>query len=81
MAHRHYGLRETKPPATDGGPLPSDACRGRAIIAGIVVVLIVLGIVLYGVTNTVTDATDTASSVPRTVGQGAAAAAPGGVAR
>jgi hypothetical protein len=29
MAHRHYGLRETKPPATDGGPLPSDAWRIR----------------------------------------------------
>ena len=29
MAHRHYGLRETKPPATDGGPLPSDAWRTR----------------------------------------------------
>jgi hypothetical protein len=23
MAHRHYGVRQTKPPATDGGPLPS----------------------------------------------------------
>jgi hypothetical protein len=29
MAHRHYGLRETKLPATDGGPLPSDAWRTR----------------------------------------------------
>ena len=29
MAHRHYGLRGTKPPATDGGPLPSDAWRTR----------------------------------------------------
>ena len=32
--HRHYGLRKTKPPATDGGPLPSDAWSGRAIVAG-----------------------------------------------
>jgi hypothetical protein len=30
--HRHYGLRKTKPPATDGGPLPSDAWSGRAIV-------------------------------------------------
>ena len=30
MAHRHYGLRGTKPPAERrGGPLPSDAWRTR----------------------------------------------------
>jgi hypothetical protein len=29
MAHRHYGLRKTKPPPTVGGPLPSDAWRMR----------------------------------------------------
>jgi hypothetical protein len=43
MAHRDYGLGETKPPPTVGGPLPSDAWSGRAIIAGVAVVLIVLG--------------------------------------
>jgi hypothetical protein len=42
MAHRDYGLGETKPPPTVGGPLPSDAWSGRAIIAGVAVVLIVL---------------------------------------
>jgi hypothetical protein len=81
MAHRHYGLRETKPPATDGGPLPSDAWSGRAIIAGIVVVLIVLGVVLYGVSKIVTDAANTATSAPLTTGQGAAAPPPSGMAR
>ena len=70
MTHRHYGLRETKPPATDAGLVPSDAWSGRAIIAGIVVVLIVLGIVLYGVIKTVTDAVNTTTSAPRTTGQG-----------
>ena len=73
MAHRHYGLRETKPPATDAGPVPFDAWSGRGIIAGIVVVLIVLGIILYVVTKTVTDAANTTTSAPRTTGQGSRA--------
>jgi hypothetical protein len=29
MAHRHYGLRGTKPPAERRGALPSDAWRMR----------------------------------------------------
>jgi hypothetical protein len=29
MAHRHYGLRGTKPPAERRGPPPSDAWRTR----------------------------------------------------
>ena len=73
MTRRHYGLRGTKPPATDGGPLPSDAWSGRAIIAGVVVVLIVLGLMIYGVSKTVTNAVTTTTSAPRTTGQGSRA--------
>jgi hypothetical protein len=70
MTHRHYGLRETKPPATDGGPLPFDAWSGRAIVGGIVVILIVLGLMIYGVSKTVTNAVNTSTSAPHTTGQG-----------
>jgi hypothetical protein len=73
MAHRHYGLRKTKPPPTVGGPLPSDAWSGRAIIAGVAVVLIVLGLMIYGVSKTVTNAVNTTTSAPRTTGQGSRA--------
>ena len=73
MAHRHYGLRKTKPPPTVGGPLPSDAWSGRAIIAGVVVVLIVLGLMIYGVSKTVTNAVNTTTSAPRTTDQGSRA--------
>ena len=73
MAHRDYGLGETKPPPTVGGPLPSDAWSGRAIIAGVVVVLIVLGLMIYGVSKTVTNAVNTTTSAPRTTGQGSRA--------
>jgi hypothetical protein len=73
MTRRHHGLRRTKPPATDGGPLPSDAWSGRAIIAGVVVVLIVLGLMIYGVSKTVTNAVNTTTSAPRTTGHGSRA--------
>lgn len=76
MAHRHDGLRKTKPPPTVGGPLPSDAWSGRAIIAGVVVLLIVLGVILYGVMKTVTDVASTATSATDTSGEGTAAPAP-----
>jgi hypothetical protein len=46
-----------------------------------VVVLIVLGVVLYGVRKIITDAANTATSAPLTTGQGAAAPPPSGMAR
>ena len=73
MAHRHYGLRATKPPATDTGPVPSGVWNRRAIIAGIVVVLIVLGVVIYGMNKIVTDVANTTTSAPPTTGQGSRA--------
>ena len=73
MTHRHYGVRETKP----------ETWRGNALIWGIVVLMIVLGVVLYGVSKTVTDAVNTTASAPRTTGQGSPAptGAPSGTAR
>jgi hypothetical protein len=73
MTHRHYGVRETKPATW----------RGNAFIWGIVVLMIVLGVALYGVSKTVTDAVNTTASAPRTTGQGSPAptSAPSGIAR
>lgn len=71
MSHRHFGVRRrTKPPANDTGPAPVSVWSGSAIIAGIVVLLIVLGVVIYGVSKTVTDVANTSTSAPRTTGQG-----------
>jgi hypothetical protein len=73
MTHRHYGVRETKPATW----------RGNAFIWGIVVLMIVLGIALYGVSKTVTDAVNTTAGAPHTTGQGSPAptSAPSGTAR
>ena len=80
MTHRHYGVRETKP-ATNRGQAPR--WSGNAFIWGIVVLMIVLGVALYGVSKTVTDAVNTTASAPRTTGQGSPAptGAPSGTAR
>jgi hypothetical protein len=66
--------------ATPGQPvLP---LSGVAIVGGIVVILIVLGLVLHGVSKIVTDtANNTAASAPLTTGQGAAVPPPSGMAR
>jgi hypothetical protein len=66
MAHRHYGLRATKPPASFG------AWNGSPFIAAIIVMVIVLGVVLYGIVKTVTHVANNTTSAPRTVGQGTA---------
>jgi Na+-transporting methylmalonyl-CoA/oxaloacetate decarboxylase gamma subunit len=54
---------------------------GGAIVGGIVVILIVLGLVLYGMSKIITDAANTATSAPLTTGQGAAAPPPSAMAR
>ncbi len=75
MPHRHYGVRHwTKPPANDTGPAPGSEWSGSAIIAGVVILLIVLGVVIYGVSKTVTNVANTTASAPRTTGQGSPAA-------
>jgi hypothetical protein len=70
MTHRHYGVRGTKPPATDTGQAPAGAWSGSAFIWSIVVIMVVLGVIFYRVSKTVTDIANTTSSVPHTSGQG-----------
>jgi hypothetical protein len=74
MTRRHYGIRVPKPPPTYSGPARAGAWRGDAFIWAIVVILIVLGVVLYGVSKIVTDvANTTASSAPQTSDKGSRA--------
>ena len=68
---RHW----TKPPANDTRAAPGSRMERRdAIIAGVVILLIVLGVVIYGVSKTVTNVANTTASAPRTTGQGSPAA-------
>ena len=73
MTRRHYGLRVPKPRPTYTGPARAGAWRGDAFIWAIVVMLIVLGVVLYGVSKIVTDVANTTTSAPHTTGQGSPA--------
>jgi hypothetical protein len=77
MPHRHWGVRATKPPVPLGPP-PAAAWSGGAFVGIIVVIMIVLGVALYAVSNTVTDVANTAASAPPTTGQGAGAPTPSG---
>ena len=71
MTRRHYGIRVPKPHPTYTCPARAGAWRGDAFIWAIVVILIVLGVVLYGVSKIVTDAANnTTASAPQTTGQG-----------
>jgi hypothetical protein len=70
MTRRHYGIRVPKPRPTYGGPARAGAWRGDAFIWAIVVILIVLGVVLYGVSKIVTDFANTTTSASPTTGQG-----------
>ena len=65
MAHRHCGVPVAKPRPSYSGPTRAAALSGGAF-AGLVVILIVLGLVLYGVSKIVTDAANnTAASAPQ----------------
>ena len=70
MTRRHYGIRVPKPRPTYTGPAGAGAWSGSAFIGAIVVILIVLGVVLYGVSKTVIDTANTTTSAPHTTGQG-----------
>jgi hypothetical protein len=72
MTRRHYGVQVPKPRPTYTGPARAGAWSGSVFIGAIVVILIVLGVILYGVSKPVTDVGNT-TSAPRTTGQGAAA--------
>ena len=80
MPHRHWGLRSTKPPVP-AGPNPAAGWSGGAFVSIILVITIVLGIVLYAVSNTVTDVANTTAGEPPTTGQGAGVPTPSGTAR
>jgi hypothetical protein len=67
MTRRHYGIRVPKARPTSTGPERAAAWSGDAFIWAIVVILIVLGVVLYGVGKIVTDvANTTAPPAPQT---------------
>ena len=62
MTRRHYGIRVPKPRPTYTGPARAGAWSVSAFIGAIVVILIVLGVVLYGVSKIVTDVANTTAS-------------------
>ena len=80
MPHRHWGVRATKP-LVPPGPTSAAAWSTGAFIGIIVVIIIVLGVVLYAVSNTVTDVANTNAGEPPTTGQGAGVPTPSGTAR
>ena len=71
---RHYGIRVIKSPAKDAEP--AGALKGIPLIGAVVVLMIVLGVILYAVTKTVTNVANTTTSATDTTGQGAALIAP-----
>ena len=70
MTSRHYGIRVPKARPTSTGRDRACAWSGDPFIWAIVVILIVLGVVLYGVSKIVTDVANTATSAPPTTDQG-----------
>ena len=70
MTHRHYGLRWSKQPSTDTrAPI---GASDTPFIVGIVAMMIVLGVVLFGISKTVIDVANTTASPPGTTGEGTA---------
>ena len=70
MTHRHYGLRWTKRPRTN-----TKASAGESampFVVGIVAMMIVVGVVMYGISKTVIDVANTTASPPGTTGEGTA---------
>ena len=66
MPPRHYGVPTAKRRPTYSGPTRAATLSGGAIVGGIVAILIVLGLVAYGVSKIVTHASNTAASAPHT---------------
>jgi hypothetical protein len=70
MTRRHYGLRWTKQPSTE--TRASAGASGAPFLVGIGAIMIVLGVVLYGISKTVSDVANNTASPPRTTGEGTA---------
>jgi hypothetical protein len=70
MTRRHYGIRVPKP-CSKMGRARSDASIGGRFIAAAVVMLIALGILLFGVAETIIHSQNTASA-PHATGYGTA---------
>jgi hypothetical protein len=70
MTHRHYGAPVPKPRPAYSGPTRAAAWSGSAIFGGIIASVIVLGFVVYEVSKIVAYADNTATSAPRTTGDG-----------
>jgi hypothetical protein len=69
MPRRHFGIPlRTKRHPTYTGRCPAGALSGSAFVGAILVILIVLGVVLYGVSKIVDDADDPTTSAPQTTG-------------
>jgi hypothetical protein len=70
MTHRHYGVPVAKPRPTYTGPARAAAWSGGAIIiGGIMLIVIMLAVILYGVTKIISVAGNTATSAPHTIGE------------
>ena len=72
MPRRHFGFRAPKPRQTFTGPARAGAWSGGAFIGTVVIILIVLGVLLFGVVKTATEAENTTTSAPHTTGDGTA---------
>jgi hypothetical protein len=70
MTRWHYGLRSTKQPSTKTEA--SAAASDTPFIVGIVAMMIVLGVVLFGISKTIIDVANTTASPPATTGEGTA---------
>jgi hypothetical protein len=73
MTHRHFGVPGSKSRLTYTGPTRAAAWSGGAIVGAIIASVIVLGFVVYEVSKIVAHARTTATSPPRTTGQGSRA--------
>jgi hypothetical protein len=69
MPHRHYGIPILKLRPTDSGPTRAAAWSRGAIIGGIMLFVIVLGLMIYGVSKIVAHAGNITTSAPHTTGE------------
>jgi hypothetical protein len=58
MAHRPYGVRETKPPATDTGAAHSAAWSGGPILGATIAISVLLSFSIYEAAKMVTHSRD-----------------------